>query len=111
MTKLTILIYLHDDPPNDLVSRVQYVEGKDRISLLRHDGVTQLSGNALLFDQTKSHDVYVRVCRELVSIGRPYLVVELEATSALAVGPCSKEVATNLLKYGVPLCPSLPNPS
>ena len=104
MKKFILLIYLHDDPSNDLISRVEYLERNDHVSLLKRDDIIPLSGNALLFDQTKSHDVYVRVCRELVSIGRPYLVVELEATSALAVGPCSKEVATNLLKYGVPLC-------
>ena len=107
MTQLTLLIYLYDDPANDLISRIGYVQGRDHILLLPHDGVTQLSRNALLFDQTKSHDIYVQVCRELVSIQRPYLVVELEASDALAVGPLSKEVQTSLSKCGVPLlCPT-----
>ena len=106
MKQLTLLIYLHDDPANDLVSRVQYLEGHDHVSLLKHDGVIPISGNALLFDQTKSHDVFVQVCAFLVSISRPYLVVELEATDTLAVGPLSKEAQASLSKCGVPfLCP------
>ncbi len=104
MTKLILLIYMHDDPPNDLISRARYVERQDHISLLKRDGVTPISGNVLLFDQTKSHDVFVRLCREILSLDRPYLTVELEAGDALAVGPLSKEVQASLSKYGVPLC-------
>ena len=102
MAQLTLLFYLYDDPQNDLVSRARYVEARDHVSLLEHDGVTQLSNNALLFDQTKSHDVYVQLCREIVSLGRPYLIVALEAESALVVGSLSKEVQSSLLTYGVP---------
>jgi len=104
MTQLTLLIYLHDDPPNDLVARARYIEGRDHVSLLGRDGVIQLSNNALLFDQTKSHYVFVQLCREIVSLNRPYLIVGLEANDALAVGPLSKEVQASLSKYGVPQC-------
>ena len=104
MKQLILLIYLYDDPPNDLFARIKYIQGRDHILLLPHDGVIQLSNNALLFDQTKSHGIYVQVCRELVLIQRPYLLVELEASDVLAVGPLSKEVQTSLSKYGVPLC-------
>jgi hypothetical protein len=107
MAQLTLLIYLYDDPPNDLVSRARYVEGRDHLSLLEHDGVTQLSNNVLLFDQTKSHDVFVQLCREIVLLKRPYLIVALEAESALVVGPLSKEVQASLSRYGVPLCTTL----
>jgi hypothetical protein len=104
MPQLTLLIYLHDDPPNDLVARARYVEGRDHVSLLERDGVIQLSNNALLFDQTKSHDVFVQLCREIVSLKRPYLVVSLAADAALVVGPLSKEVQASLSKYDVPQC-------
>ena len=102
MTQLTLLIYLHDDPPNDLISRVGYVERKSQVSLLPHDGVTQLSNNVLLFDQTKAHDVFVRLTADLVSIERPYLILPVVSESALLVGPLSKEVQASLSRYGVP---------
>ena len=104
MIQLTLLVYLHDDPPNDLLSRVGYIEKQDRVSLLPHDGVIQLSNNVLLFDQTKSHDVFVRVCRDLVSLKRLYLVLPVVSESALLVGPLSTEVQASLKKYGVSLC-------
>jgi hypothetical protein len=109
MPQLTLLVYLHHDPQNpqnDLISRAKCVEAKDHISLLGRDGVIQLSNNALLFDQTKSHDIFVRLCNDLVSIGRSYLIVALEASVALQVGPLSKEVQASLSDYLVPvLCP------
>jgi hypothetical protein len=109
MNQLTLLIYLDYDPKNpqnDLISRARYIEKEDYGSLLGRDGVIQLSNNALLFDQTKSHDVIVQLCNDLISIQRPYLIVALEANDALRVGPLSKEAQASLKTYGVPvLCP------
>lgn len=101
MNKFILLVYLYDDPQNDLISRVRYVEGEDRVSLLGHDGVIQLSNNALLFDHTKSHDIYVRLCQDLVSLNRPYLICPLCLDDALVVGKLPKEVQASLLTYGV----------
>jgi hypothetical protein len=101
MQKLLLLIYLYDDPPNDLISRIRHIEAVDKVSLLGCDGVTLLSNNAILFDQTKSHDSYVRVCRGLIFSKRPYFVYEFHPDDALAVGKLPKEVQASLSMYGV----------
>ncbi len=104
MNQLNLLIYLHDDPANDLISRVAYIEKQSKKPLLPHEGVIQLTNNALLFDQTRAHGIFVRICADLVSIERPYLVLPVSLESALLVGDIPKEVQCNFAKYGVPVC-------
>lgn len=104
MQKLVLLIYLRDDTVNTLEDRLRVtLKEPNWPQIETHDGVALLSCNAILFDETKAHDAYVRVCSSLLSSGLPYLIVPLSSVDeCLAVGKLSKEVAESLARLGVP---------
>jgi hypothetical protein len=76
-----LLIYLRDDPSNTLMNRIAYMQQSGMpINLVERDGVFQLSNNAILFAQTKAHDVLVKVCAHLLDADFPYLLVPIRST-------------------------------
>jgi hypothetical protein len=113
MKQLTLLIYLRNDTANTLEKRIEYMRKSENFfpSLEGRDGVTLLSDNAILFDETKSHDVFVQLCSALhgPTHGQgkfPYLVIRLESTDGwLASGVLPTEVSTALKSLNVPCVP------
>lgn len=112
MKQLTLLIYLRDDAANTLEQRVEYMQKQPGFpALLGRDGVSLISHNAVLFDETKSHDGFVQLCSALRgtapgSKNLPYLVIRLETTDGwLASGELPEDVSTTLKGLGVPCIP------
>lgn len=106
MNTLTLLLYLRNDPVNSLVDRIAYLRQQNRMpSLEGRDDVVLLSDNAILFDRTKAHHIFSQLCAGLAEANWPYLLVTMDAESALAVGTFSKEAETILSAYGVPSVP------
>jgi hypothetical protein len=84
---LILLIYLRDDPSNTLMSRIEHMQKSDgSINLEGRDGVFPLSANAILFAQTKAHDVLVKVCAHLLDADFPYLLVPIRSTDGWVAG-------------------------
>lgn len=112
MKQLTLLIYLRNDHVNTLEKRIEYMRKQSSFpSLEERDGVILLSDNAILFDETKSHDAFVQLCSaphgQVRDQGKlPYLVIRLESTDGwLASGELPKEVLSALKNLGVPCVP------
>lgn len=112
MKQLTLLIYMRDDPSNTLEKRIAYMQQRNEFpTLAGRDGVSLLSDNAVLFDETKSHDVFVQLCSALRGTAPgskkwPYLVIRLESTEGwLASGELPADVSATLKGLGVPCIP------
>ena len=100
MKQLTLLIYLTNDPPNSLRSRVSLLSSEEAIpSLSGRDDVVLISDNAIFVDQTTAHDVFVQLCADLASLNYPYLILPLDAEFSVAVGKFPKTIKTILEKY------------
>lgn len=106
MSQLILLVCLDQDR-NTLSDRIAYVDKVEKISLLKRDGVVLLGSNVLLFEQTKSHSVFVLLCASLLSARKPFLSVPLVSETAMLVGEIPKEVENIFLGSGIPLIPPL----
>ena len=106
MSQLTLLVCLDKDK-HTLSDRIAYVDKTENISLLERDGVTQLGNNVVLFEQTKSHCVFVLLCASLLSARKPFLSVPLVSETAMLVGEIPKEVENIFAGSGIPLVPPL----
>lgn len=106
MGTLTLLLYLRNDPENSLASRIAYLRKGNRMPPLEgRDDAILISDNAVLFDKTKAHHIFVQLCAALAEAKWPYLLLTMDAESAMAVGKFSKEVEAILSAYGVPCVP------
>lgn len=102
MKKLTLILFLRNDPGNSLSDRISYLIKEKRLQPLEgRDDVLLLSDNALLVDQTSAHGIYSQLCTGLVSGGWPYLLVPIDAESTVAVGRFPKEAQDIFALYGI----------
>ena len=106
---LILLIYLRDDPSNTLMSRIEHMQKSDgSINLEGRDGVFPLSSNAILFAQSKAHDVLVKVCAGLLAADFPYLLVPIRSTDGwVAAGKIQPKLQAILDQLSVPVMPSI----
>lgn len=102
-----LFIYLDDQPVGALIEYIEKRDGRTRATFAE---VVQIEKNVLLFDKTKHHALLALLCAEALRRGRPYLLLPVVAESSLLVGTPPKDIQEILVKYGVPFCPSLPNP-
>lgn len=102
-----ILLCCIDQDKKALLDRIAHVDKAEKISLLKHDGVTLLADNVLLFDRTIGYGAYVLLCASLLSAKKPFLAVPLVPESVLLGGEFPKEVEKLLKESGLPLIPPL----
>ena len=102
MRKLTLILFLRNDPDNSLSDRILYlIKQKKLQSLEGRDDVLLLSDNAILVDQTTAHGIYLQLCADLVGAAWPYLLVPIDAESTVAVGKFPQEAQNILALYGI----------
>lgn len=58
-----ILLCCIDQDKKALSDRIAYVDKTEKISLLKHDGVTLLANNVVLFERTKGYGLRSIVCK------------------------------------------------
>jgi len=101
--QLTILIYLRNDPSNTLRSRIAWLTSKEGFPILEgRDDAILISDNVILVDQSSAHEIFVRLCSNLVVADIPYLILPLDAESSVAVGKLPEAIKTILEKNKVP---------
>lgn len=104
MNQYALLIYLHQDTSNTLQTRISYIENQKKKSVLLPGVSILIQDNVLLFEKTKGHGAVTELCRDLLDIKHPYLVVPVQLDESLLVGKQSKEVENILSMCLVPFC-------
>lgn len=100
MKKPTLLLYLRNDPPNTLRSRISWLTKEQGFPALEgRDDVVLIGNNAIFVDQTTAHGIFVRLCADLASADHPYLLLPLDAESSVAVGKIPETIKSILEKY------------
>jgi hypothetical protein len=107
MPTLSLVFSLQPDDNNTLVEYLGYRAQQDKTTLLQRDGVVLLSPNAIVFDLSKSHDVFVSTCYELQRRSMPFLVAQIDTMTSLLVGAIPERVASLHQVYSVPCIPPL----
>jgi len=102
MKKLTLILFLRNDPDNSLSDRIAHLIKEKKMQPLEgHDDVLLISDNAILVDQTTSHGIYSQLCAGLVEGGWPYLLLPIDSDSTVAVGMFPKTAQDMFALYGI----------
>ena len=107
MSRLLLFISLEDDDRKTVDSLIGFLEQTDAKIRFSRDGVTRLSQNVYLFEETTAHGLLVTLQAAACRRSDPYLLVPIESTLSLLVGTPPKDIQGILEKFGVPSCPSL----
>lgn len=86
--KLILLICVEDHTEQkwSLLHEMYELERIGKLSFSENDGVTPVGLHAVLFDQSKAHSIYIRVCSHLLFDKKwPYFVVEVDTRSTMLV--------------------------
>ena len=86
--KLILLICVEDHTEQkwSLLHEMYELERIGKLSFSENDGVTPVGLHAVLFDQSKAHSIYIRVCSHLLFDKKwPYFVVEVDTRSTMMV--------------------------
>lgn len=103
MKRLTLILFLRNDPVNPLNKLIPRLQKEARLqSLEGRDDVVLVSDNAILVDQKSAHGIFVQLCAGLVDEGWPHILIPIHPDdTTIAVGSFPERVQNILSQYGI----------